>query len=78
MAIIDPHHHLWDLNSLWYPWLNEEDKTAFFVNYAPLAKNYTVFDYLADTRNQGLQQYVHLQMNQAQGWQSAMTISRSY
>ena len=21
MAIIDPHHHLWDLNTLRYPWL---------------------------------------------------------
>jgi predicted TIM-barrel fold metal-dependent hydrolase len=61
MAIIDPHHHLWDLNTLRYPWLDEEDKTAFFGSYAPLARNYTVDDYLADTGRQGLEKSVHLQ-----------------
>jgi predicted TIM-barrel fold metal-dependent hydrolase len=61
MAIIDPHHHLWDLKKIHYPWLEEEDKTTFFGSYEPLAKNYTVDDYLADTRNQELEQSVHLQ-----------------
>ncbi len=61
MAIIDPHHHLWDLNKLRYPWLEEEDKTIFFGSYASLAKNYEVDDYLKDTHNQGLKQSVHLQ-----------------
>lgn len=61
MAIIDPHHHLWDLNTIRYPWLEVKEKTAFFGSYASLAKNYNVCDYLADSRNQGLEKSVHVQ-----------------
>lgn len=61
MTIIDPHHHLWNLEKLHYPWLAEEDKSTFFGSYAPLARNYLVEDYLADTAGQGLEKSVHLQ-----------------
>jgi predicted TIM-barrel fold metal-dependent hydrolase len=61
MAIIDPHHHLWDLNKIRYPWLEAEDKTTFYGNYAPLARNYGIAEYLADTRKQELAQCVHVQ-----------------
>jgi len=61
MSIIDPHHHLWDMEKIRYPWLEEEDKTAFFGSYAPLARNYLVEDYLADSHQQNLKKSVHLQ-----------------
>jgi len=61
MSIIDPHHHLWNLQQVRYPWLEEEDKTNFFGDYSPLARNYLLDDYIADTRNQGLVKSVHLQ-----------------
>jgi len=61
MAIIDPHHHLWDLSRLNYPWLAEEDKTTFFGSYAALAKNYLAQDYLADTVGQEITASVHIQ-----------------
>ena len=61
MKIIDPHHHLWDLSKISYPWLEEEDKSAFFGSYAPLHRNYLVDDYLADTHKQDLEASVHLQ-----------------
>lgn len=61
MTIIDPHHHLWDLQAVSYPWLREEDKTAFFGSYAPIARNYLADDYLLDVRNQNLRKSVHLQ-----------------
>lgn len=61
MSIIDPHHHLWNLKQVRYPWLEEEDKTNFFGDYSPLARDYLLDDYIADTRNQGLVKSVHLQ-----------------
>ena len=61
MSIIDPHHHLWDRQKVRYPWLEEEDTTAFFGSYAPLVRNYLVEDYLADSHHQDLEKSVHLQ-----------------
>jgi predicted TIM-barrel fold metal-dependent hydrolase len=61
MAIIDPHHHLWDLEAVSYPWLAVDDKTGFFGSYAALARNYLAEDYLRDASNQDLQKSVHLQ-----------------
>ena len=61
MQIIDPHHHLWNLQQVRYPWLEEEDKSNFFGDYSPLANNYLLDDYLADTNNQNLKKSVHLQ-----------------
>ena len=61
MAIIDPHHHLWDLSRLSYPWLNEADKITFFGDYSALAKNYQPTDFLADSTRQELVGSVHIQ-----------------
>ena len=61
MKIIDPHYHLWDRSKITYPWLEEEEKTAFFGSYAPLERNYLADDYLADTHAQNLEASVHLQ-----------------
>lgn len=61
MKIIDAHHHLWDLSTLSYPWLEAQDKTAFFGSYAPLARNYGYREYSEDTGNQQLAASIHLQ-----------------
>ena len=61
MAIIDPHHHLWDLSRLSYPWLNEADKTTFFGDYSALAKNYHPADFVSDSNRQQLVGSVHIQ-----------------
>ncbi|MBE9539051.1 MAG: amidohydrolase family protein [Proteobacteria bacterium] len=61
MTIIDPHHHLWDLSQMNYPWLEEADKTAFFGDYGALAKNYQTQNYLVDTAGQDVIASVHIQ-----------------
>ena len=39
--IIDAHHHLWDLNRVYYPWLTDEIVPDFlFGDYAKIRKNY--------------------------------------
>ena len=61
MPLIDPHHHLWDLSAVSYPWLLANEKTAFFGSYEPLAQNYLPQDYLHDSTGQDVQKTVHLQ-----------------
>ena len=48
MKIVDPHHHLWDLDELNYPWLNAGGGEVAFGNYAPLCKNYHLADLVTD------------------------------
>ncbi len=65
LAIIDAHHHLWDLSRVNYPWLGEADKTAFFGDYSALERNYLFSDYLADNQHQDVVKTVHLQADAA-------------
>lgn len=36
--IIDPHHHLWDLEKHRYPWLQDGVKPIVFGDYTPLCR----------------------------------------
>lgn len=61
MQIVDPHHHLWDLSALRYPWLQGAVSEAPFGDTGELRRNYLVNDYLADTASWELVRSVHLQ-----------------
>lgn len=61
MKIIDAHHHLWNLDELRYPWLEEEKAEAFFGSYERIRRNYLLSDYLADCANRDVVKSVHLQ-----------------
>ncbi len=50
--IIDPHHHLWDLNLGQYPWLGD---------LGPLRRNYLPEDYLSDARGHNVVATVHVE-----------------
>jgi len=58
--IIDPHHHLWDLENHRYPWLQDGVKPIVFGDYTPLCKSYLLEDFLADARDQNVVKSVHL------------------
>lgn len=60
MRIIDAHHHLWDLDRLSYPWL-EEPIDHLVGDYSPIRRNYRPADLLADAEHQKLVKSVHLQ-----------------
>jgi predicted TIM-barrel fold metal-dependent hydrolase len=63
--VIDPHHHLWDLRHNRYPWLQERPfKPRLEGDIRPIAKDYLLEDYLADTRNQNVVKSVHIEC----GW----------
>ena len=59
--IVDPHHHLWDLERFSYPWLSARPLPASVAgDVAPIAKSYLLDDYLADTAHQNVVKSVHV------------------
>lgn len=60
IAIIDPHFHLWDLETNYYPWLSDGVKPSAFGDYTAINKTYLIEDFLEDAKNQNLVKAVHL------------------
>ena len=63
IAIIDSHHHLWDLDSkeTHYPWLSSNEEKAFYGSFKSIKKSYLLDDYLNDAKNQNLVKSIHVQ-----------------
>lgn len=62
MRIVDPHHHLWNVEENSYPWLSE-DHDRGWGDWSSLRRNYLLADYLHDAANQDLVASVHVQAN---------------
>ena len=62
LPIIDPHHHLYDLKSGRYPWLQDEMLDRVFGDYSAIRKDYLIDDFRADIKNQNVVKSVHLQV----------------
>ena len=60
--IIDSHHHLFNLDQIYYPWLTDcPDKKFFLGNYDNIKKNYLLEDYLLDAGGLPIIQTVHVE-----------------
>ncbi|MBX5132403.1 amidohydrolase family protein [Rhizobium lentis] len=61
-AIIDPHHHLWDLENYSYPWLCQpgEPVAPIAGSLRPIMKTYLLDDYMADAKKWNVVKDVHL------------------
>lgn len=65
-ALIDAHHHLWDLSRLDYPWLQGEGEPGFFLgDYRTLRRNYLPEDFQRDTAGVRLLASVHCEAEHA-------------
>jgi predicted TIM-barrel fold metal-dependent hydrolase len=60
MQIIDPHHHLWDLERHDYPWLRPETPHPA-GDLTPICQSYRLDDFLFDAVGLELVKSVHLQ-----------------
>ena len=59
-SIVDAHHHLWDLQANYYPWLSDTPEANFFLgDYEPLKRNYMPADYRADAASLPVVKTVH-------------------
>lgn len=51
-AIVDAHHHVWDPDVNYHPWLRDKPVSGFrYGVYSRIRRRYLVPDYLADARN---------------------------
>ncbi len=60
LTLIDAHHHLWDLDRHYYPWLRDRPEHHFFLGpYEPLKRNYLPADYRRDACGHNVLATVH-------------------
>ncbi|SVC26469.1 uncharacterized protein METZ01_LOCUS279323, partial [marine metagenome] len=60
--IVDSHHHLFDLQAIYYPWLTDHPEKHFLLgHYDGLKRDYSVTDYRADTGDLSVVQTVHVE-----------------
>ncbi len=62
-AIVDAHHHLWDLGRFPYPWLTPDAPPRPFGNHNAIKHNYLTADYLRHFEGLPLVASVHVQAN---------------
>jgi len=68
--IIDAHHHLWDLDRIYYPWLTDRIEPDFlFGDYARIRQNYLPADMRAQMRGWNVEMTVHVEAERADGEQ---------
>lgn len=72
---IDAHHHLWDLDTVHYPWLAAKGEKRFFGQPDPIRKNYLVKDFAGDHQHK-ISQSVHIQVGAANSLEETELISR--
>ena len=60
IEIIDAHHHFWDLNQNYYPFLsNKIDENFFLGDYELIRKNYLPTDYVNDSKEHNIIGTIH-------------------
>ena len=60
IEIIDAHHHFWDLNQNYYPFLSDKiDENFFLGDYELIRKNYLPTDYLNDSKEHNVIGTIH-------------------
>jgi predicted TIM-barrel fold metal-dependent hydrolase len=62
MKIVDAHHHFWDLDRNYYPWLSDHEETHFFLgDYTAIKRNYLPDDYRRDAEGFEVVATVHVE-----------------
>ena len=62
MQIVDAHHHFWDLDHNYYPWLADHEEAHFFLgDYSALKRNYLPEDYRRDAEGFEVVATVHVE-----------------
>jgi len=60
IEIVDSHHHFWDLDKNYYPFLSDKIDPDFFLgNYEIIRQNYLPRDYEKDTKNHNVIGTIH-------------------
>lgn len=73
---IDAHHHLWDLQSVQYPWLMAEGVERFFGDPSPIQRNYLIDEFRQSASSHGITGSVHIQVGAADPMAEAEWVQR--
>ena len=71
-AMIDAHHHLWDLNAVHYPWLMAKGVPRFFGDPTPIQRDYLLNEFRRDARS--FKASVHIQVGADDPMEEALWI----
>jgi predicted TIM-barrel fold metal-dependent hydrolase len=63
IPLVDSHFHIWRRDDL--PWLAGPMQPRIFGPYEPIRRDYPITEYLADTRDHGVEKAVYVQANWA-------------
>jgi predicted TIM-barrel fold metal-dependent hydrolase len=65
MEIVDSHHHLWDIERNFYPWMKEANHDRGWGDWSSLMRSYSVANLLADAAESDVKllKSVHVQAN---------------
>lgn len=75
LPIIDAHHHLWDLETGNYPWLNGDKQVDFrYGDYSAIRRDYLYHDFCDDAANQNVVKSVHMEAE----WNPADPVAESH
>ncbi len=66
-AVLDAHHHLWDLSRVHYPWLMAKGERRFFGDPTPIQRDYLVDEFRDTASEHGVRASVHIQVGAADG-----------
>ena len=62
MKIVDAHHHFWDLDRNYYPWLSDHEESHFFLgDYSAMKRNYLPDNYRRDAEGFEVVATVHVE-----------------
>ena len=62
LEVVDAHHHLWNWDCNYYPWLVDKKEKDFFLgDYSALKKNYLPEDYRNDAKNFNVIATIHVE-----------------
>ncbi len=74
VTLIDAHHHLWDLETNYYPFLSDKPEPHFFLGpYEAIRRNYLPADYLRDSQGHNVLTTVHCEAEMDRNAQVAET-----
>lgn len=61
IEVVDCHHHLWDRQANYYPWLTDRVTKRVCGEYSAIRKDYLLADFLRDAASVNLVQSVHVE-----------------
>lgn len=61
VRFVDAHHHLWDLDANYYPWLMDKIESRICGDYTAIRRNYLIDDYFEDLKDVPIAKSVHVQ-----------------